>query len=414
MAYAYGTTLGSTIRMYVKYDVVNTDLTYTITIQEIGLYSYSDTYVFDGCNKDSPISITAFGITKSNVISRNIGLAYKKTYLTAESFTSFSNTYPKKNEPQTVAITGSMRMSTWMRAKGNTGSEMSAGTSTISFDITVPAIERPTISITGTRDSQVQTTVGFDVTVNSFATDVISSISIVDGNGRRLGSTATPIRIGASGQIVQPFVVQGVTTGSIVAKAVAIGLGGESAEESVVIPVAFFTMDVQKGGKEIAFGSSAIDSTARGSEHGKFNCFMDADFKNGLSTGGHDSPIGTRLSGSIADTQATSTTTTKHTITLSEGVWILTVNICFGNTTTTTGSTSTAAGTRAVILSTSDASYTGAQVASSTYAEAGKSVRVQVTSHVVAESGGKTMNVRLYSTSNCATTLGYWFATRIA
>ena len=133
-----------------------------------------------------------------------------------------------------------------------------------------------------------------------------------------------------------------------------------------------------------------------------------------LTVGGHNSPIGTRLDGTIADTQATSTTTTKHTITLPEGVWILTVNICFGNKTTTTGSTSTAAGNRAVILSTSDASYTGAQVASSSYAEAGKSVRVQVTSHVVAESGGKTMNVRLYSTSNCATTLGYWSATRIA
>lgn len=144
------------------------------------------------------------------------------------------------------------------------------------------------------------------------------------------------------------------------------------------------------------------------------NIVGDIDVAGEITLGGHDSPIGTRLSGAIADTQATSTTTTKHTITLPEGVWILTVNICFGNKTTISGSTSTTAGNRAVILSTSDATYTGAQVASSSYAEAGKSVRVQVTSHVVAESGGKTMNVRLYSANNCATTLGHWSATRIA
>ena len=123
---------------------------------------------------------------------------------------------------------------------------------------------------------------------------------------------------------------------------------------------------------------------------------------------------GLRLEGTIADTQATSTTTTKDTINLPEGVWVVTVNVCFGNKTTAGGSTSTAAGNRSVILSTSDASYTGAQVASSSYAEAGKSVRVQATAHVEAGSDGVELKVRLYSANNCATTLGHWFATRVA
>lgn len=288
MAYAYGTTLGSTIRMYAKYDVVDTDLTYTITIQEIGLYSYSDTYMYGGCDKDSPISITAFGRTESDVIERNIGVAYKKTYLKADNFTPFSNTYTKTNTPQTVAINGSMKMSTWERVKGSTGTYISAGTSTLSFNITVPALARPVASITATRDANTPTTLGISVTVNSFEDDEISSITVVDGNGNPLGSTSSTIVIPSSGQIVQPFVVQGVTTGSIVAKVVVIGLGGASAEASVVIPVAFFTMDVQNGGKEIAFGSSAIDETAQGSEHGIFNCFMEAKFHNGLST---ESPL---------------------------------------------------------------------------------------------------------------------------
>ena len=281
MAKIYGSTIVSTFKPYMDYELTDKGAQMLVRINELGIYvlDKATAYTFGGlAHSYDRISYT-FGGTDIKVSARSVGKGEHFNLLT----TSHYNVYFSKTTSVSEGVcVGSISIPLWNRVNSGGSTELQSPIDTsVEVKFTIPALTKPMASITAVRDGETPTTLGISVTVNSFEGDEISSITVVDGNGNPLGSTSSTIVIPTSGQIVQPFVVQGVTTGSIVAKAVAIGLGGESAEESVVIPVAFFTMDVQKGGKEIAFGSSAIDETAQGSEHGIFNCFMDAIFHNG-------------------------------------------------------------------------------------------------------------------------------------
>ena len=107
------------------------------------------------------------------------------------------------------------------------------------------------------------------------------------------------------------------------------GYGG-TATLNVTVPSAFKTFDVGGEGKTIAFGMTARDEDVTNGitipENGLFECSMDADFKNGLTVGGHDSPIGTRLTSSLADIKVAAGIDTHHngaSLTLGKGTWIV-------------------------------------------------------------------------------------------
>lgn len=284
MTIAYGTLVNGILRPYIKYEISNSDNTdiYAINVQEVGVdFPSTSSYKSISASRPSTLSVRfndtevpltygTFTLTKGN----------RSNLLDAEL--PFSVT--KTADAQTLAISLSVVVApSTVKNSSNAESLMSGFTLTQSLSLSVPPLIKPTVAITGSRNNTTPSTVDFSATVNSFVGDRISSIVITDGNGNVLARKTTTTTIGESGQITQSFTVQGLTTGSIVAKVTAIGRGGASAEASTIIPVAFFTMDVQAGGKEIAFGSSAIDTEANASEHGKFNCFMDAKFHNGFS-----------------------------------------------------------------------------------------------------------------------------------
>lgn len=291
----YSDVVSSTFKLYLEYELRdNGGKYYDVGVWDYGIIGTSSTYRarWNGSDEDAFESTFYIGSDLANDFENSIyetvsiGKNEKISFIDEKSapHKRFWMSVLKRTTSSGYVVEASTIIPSWFRNQ----TSMPSTTAKIRFSITVPALTKPVASITATRDEETPTTLGISVTVNSFKDDEISSITVVDGNGNPLGSTSSTIVIPSSGQIVQPFVTQGVTTGSITAKVVVIGLGGASAEASVVIPVAFFTMDVQRGGKEIAFGSSAIDSDAQGSEHGIFNCFMDAKFHNGLST---ESPL---------------------------------------------------------------------------------------------------------------------------
>lgn len=100
---------------------------------------------------------------------------------------------------------------------------------------------------------------------------------------------------------------------------------GNTAIASDYISQAYFTMDFLAGGKGIGIGTTAsCDETAH--PNGLLTCAMDADFKNGLTVGGHDSPIGTRLTSGLDNIKVAAGIDTHHngaSLTLGKGTWIV-------------------------------------------------------------------------------------------
>lgn len=69
---------------------------------------------------------------------------------------------------------------------------------------------------------------------------------------------------------------------------------GKSAPKSITIPIPFYTIDFQAGGKEIAVGAPANDDTSN-RPYGLFKCVMDAQFGGSAEFGGN-LVLGTALS----------------------------------------------------------------------------------------------------------------------
>ena len=97
---------------------------------------------------------------------------------------------------------------------------------------------------------------------------------------------------------------------------------GKSAPKSITIPIPFYTIDFQAGGKEIAVGAPANDDTSN-RPYGLFKCVMDAQFGRNVEFDGNLT-LGTALSIANGGTGATGITTTTPTLTKSSGSSTLT------------------------------------------------------------------------------------------
>ena len=78
---------------------------------------------------------------------------------------------------------------------------------------------------------------------------------------------------------------------------------GKSAPKSITIPIPFYTIDFQAGGKEIAVGTAANDDTSN-RPYGLFKCVMDAQFGRNVEFDGNLT-LGTALSIANGGTGAT-------------------------------------------------------------------------------------------------------------
>ena len=80
----------------------------------------------------------------------------------------------------------------------------------------------------------------------------------------------------------------------------------------------------------VAFSGTAKDTT---DGEKRFDCYMDAYFSDGVTVGGHDSPIGTRLTASKTNITITAGIDTHHdgaSLTLGKGTWIAMGRWSFG------------------------------------------------------------------------------------
>ena len=97
---------------------------------------------------------------------------------------------------------------------------------------------------------------------------------------------------------------------------------GKSAPKSITIPIPFYTIDFQAGGKEIAVGAPANDDTSN-RPYGLFKCVMDAQFGRNVEFDGNLT-LGTALSIANGGTGAAEITTATPTLTKSSGSSTLT------------------------------------------------------------------------------------------
>lgn len=149
------------------------------------------------------------------------------------------------------------------------------GSSSVEEEIVVPAYSKPTVSLTINRNAN-ETTASVTASVSSFVGDTISNFKLTVGGATQ---TLTGGTIPASGTITRSLTVSGLVLGSVTAKLVATGLGGQSQEITRTLPSAFYTMDIGANGKEIAFGASASGDTVP--DNGLFKCGMDVLLKDG-------------------------------------------------------------------------------------------------------------------------------------
>ena len=144
--------------------------------------------------------------------------------------------------------------------------------------------------ITAQREEQTPTTVNVSVDVSRFNTGTLSSLNLYRDN------SSTPLSVTWNDptltidSIPETFATTLTNIGesdTFTLSVVATDIYGSSTAVSVKIPISFYTMDVQAGGKEIAFGGLADDDVTL-HPNGLFKCAMDAYFEGDVVISGGD------------------------------------------------------------------------------------------------------------------------------
>ena len=133
-------------------------------------------------------------------------------------------------------------------------------------------------SIAAQRDESVLTSVDISVDVTRFNTGTLTSLSLYKNGGQTpLSVTWNDPTLTITGNPTTfTTTITGIAEGDTpTISVIATDAYGSATEVSVNVPIAFYTMDVQAGGKEIAFGAIATDNLTSHPD-GLFRCNMDA------------------------------------------------------------------------------------------------------------------------------------------
>ena len=130
-------------------------------------------------------------------------------------------------------------------------------------------------TITAVRNEMTQTTVDVSVNVSRYNTGNLTSLTLykdsvqqtVTWNDPTLAITSTPTTFTTS-------LTNVAENDTIMVSVIATDSYGSATEVSVNVPIAFYTIDVRAGGKEIAFGKMA-DENLTNYPNGLFKCAMD-------------------------------------------------------------------------------------------------------------------------------------------
>ena len=302
-----------------------TTITYnkTKSAQTKTLKMYSKTSV-DSSSKSVSISIPALGLpTISNATAGRVqGTPTSVTVSFKASSSNNSAITAKINSEVVTAVNGVYSKTFTNVSSGQHNYTITATDSvgTSKRTLTVPKLALPQVDVICTRDETDATKVVFNITANSFYKDNISNISIVVGSS---SATVTGGEIDDSNALTVTKEFTGLAETSLTATVSVTGYGG-TATLNVTVPSAFRTFDIGGEGKTIAFGMTARDEDIP--ENGLFECGMNANFENGLTVGGHDSPIGTRLTSSLDNIKVAAGIDTHHngaSLTLGKGTWIV-------------------------------------------------------------------------------------------
>ena len=312
--YSYGNTISSTWRTYLAYVINETPTSFEIEANSFGVELTSSTYMLDegiGATRTFILGPQRF-VTEHNdeyfltqdyspeALSKYYGDSLKKL------------TIQKTTSPQNVDVSFALSVRKWRKSKYYKESQsiemgplMSSATSTASVKLTVPALAKPTVTLTALRDNTAESIVSFTAIVSSFVDDNISSVKLTIGETECDMGSGT---IDSSGSLTFNGIMTGLSLNRISASLVATGLGGASNSYTLNVPAAFHTLDIGNKGKEIAFGQSAITDQSMIPSNGLFSCGMDADFQGSVSF----SDVA-RISLGLTDTGWVDLTTTKGT-----------------------------------------------------------------------------------------------------
>lgn len=287
--YTYGNTISSTWRTYLAYIVNETPTTFEIEANSFGVELISPTYMLD----EGVRATRTFILGSQRFVTEHNEEYFLTQDYSPEDMSKYYGgslkklTIQKTTSPQNVDVSFALYVQKWRKSKYYKESQsieigplMGSATSTASVTLTVPALAKPTVMLTGLRDDTAESTVSFTATVSSFSGDNISSVKLtIDETEYDMGSGT----IDSSGSLTFNKTITGLSLNKISASLVAIGSGGASSSYTLNVPAAFHTLDIGNKGKEIAFGQSAITDQSMIPSNGLFSCGMDADFQGSVS-----------------------------------------------------------------------------------------------------------------------------------
>lgn len=135
-------------------------------------------------------------------------------------------------------------------------------------------------TMTAVRDERTSTTVNISVDVSWFKTGNLTSLVLSkDGTAQAVTWNDPTLEITSSPTTFTATLANISDSATPTLTVIATDQYGSATAVSVKIPIAFYTMDVQAGGKEIAFGAIATDNLTS-HPNGLFKCNMDTSFND--------------------------------------------------------------------------------------------------------------------------------------